>query len=66
MKRSIIVRFKDGSKKELPLSKATLVKSTMPFLHVDQLKDGTFRLVWGESLVKDFSQVEGIDILRVD
>ena len=66
MKRSIVIRMKDGSKKELELSKATLVKSPLPFLNLDQMKDGKWRLIWSESLVSDFSQVVSLEVQRED
>lgn len=64
MKRSVIIKFKDGSSKELELGRATLVKVEKPFLNLEQLKDGKWRLIWSEGLIEDFSQVEGFEIRR--
>lgn len=63
-KRSIIIKYKDGSTKELELSKATLIKTNDQFIRLDQLKDGKWRLIWSEGLIKDFSQVEAFNIQR--
>jgi hypothetical protein len=63
-KRSLVIKYKDGSTKELELSRATLVKTEDQFMRLDQLKDGKWRLVWSEGLIKDFSQVECFDVLR--
>ena len=57
MKRSIVIKFKDGTEKELELSKATGVKVEKGFINLEELKDGTWRLVWNELLIPDFSQV---------
>ena len=65
-KRSIIIKYKDGNTKELELSKATLIKTEDQFMRLDQLKDGTWQLIWSEGLIKDFSQVEYFDIIRKD
>lgn len=65
-KRSLVIKYKDGSIKELELSRATLVKTEDQFMRLDQLKDGTWRLIWSEGLIKDFSQVERFDVLRKD
>jgi hypothetical protein len=64
MKCSLIVRFRDGTKKEFPpISKAT------DSLRFDTLPDGTWQLIYGHSedlLVEDFSRISSFNIHRVD
>jgi hypothetical protein len=64
MKRSIIINFKDGTQKELQLSKATKLNCDASMLHLDKLKDDTWRLIWSKDLIDDFSQVVGFEIRR--
>lgn len=66
MKRSLKINFKDGTSKELIISKATSVKTSKSMFNLDQLKDGTWRMIWDESTIPDFSQVEGFSIVRED
>lgn len=66
MKRSIVLVLKDGTTKELVLSKATAIKAPTGRLNLDELPDGTWRLLWNEDLLKDFSQLERIDIKLED
>jgi len=66
MERSIAIKFKDGSEKELKLSRATLIKTEKQFVNLDQLKDGSWRLIWSEGLIGDFAQVEGFEVRRKD
>ncbi len=62
-----MINFKDGTNKELVLSKATSIKSSKEaMLHLDELTDGTFRLIFSDSLTKDFSIIESFTILRED
>jgi hypothetical protein len=35
-------------------------------LSLDKLKDGTWRLIWSEDLIKDFAAVVGFEIRRED
>jgi hypothetical protein len=64
MKRSIVIEMKDGTRKELELSKATMIKSPLKFLNLEQMKDGKWRLVWSESLIDDFSKVVSLHVQR--
>jgi hypothetical protein len=66
MKREIIIKLKDGSEKRLELSKATKLKMDASLLHLDKLKDGTWRLIWSEDIVDQFSDIDFIDINRED
>lgn len=64
VKRSIVIRFKDGTEKDLILSKATKLMCDASMLHLDNLKDGSWRLIWSKDLADDFSQILGFDIKR--
>lgn len=66
MKRSIVILFTDGSTKELELSKATKLKFDTSMLHLDKLPDGTWRLIFSQDIVKDFSTVDSLYINRED
>jgi len=57
----------NGIDKEIEISKYTVIKnSRFKSLHIDELDDGTFRLIVGEGLVDDLSKVESMEIVRVD
>lgn len=63
MKRAIKL---EGLDKELILSKATAVKTDNMMIHLDQLKDGTWRLIYNSSLIPDFTKLESMIIIRED
>jgi hypothetical protein len=64
MKRSLRLNFKDGSSKELPIAKATSVKTSKQMLNFDQLEDGNWRVIWNETLIPDISQLMNFEIVR--
>ena len=68
MKRSIVIKFQDGTEKVLPISKATSIKSKSDFQTVafEMLQDGTFRLTWTEGLIPDIEQVVAFELRRED
>lgn len=64
MKRSIYI---DGVGKELVLSKATAIKQgkvPKKMIHLDELPDGTWRLIYSEDIVLDWSKVEALRMVR--
>ena len=61
VKRSIKI---DGLGIELDLSKVTAVKTKMNMMHLDQLADGTWWLIYNGNMIPDFSQVNGFTIVR--
>lgn len=65
-KRSLILKFNDGSEKELVISKATMVKLPTGRLNIDEMNDGTYRILWNEELVPDFSKLDRIEVKRED
>jgi len=54
----------EGTGQILELSKATSVKTSQNMIHLDQLPDGTWRLIYNGNLIPDFSKVLGLRILR--
>lgn len=58
-----IVRLK-GTDIELNISKAVAVKTASNMIHFDQLKDGTWRIIYNGNMIPDFSKIESFDIIR--
>jgi len=66
-KRSIIVVKNNGEEnKKLSLSKATLLddESLPGMIHLDELKDGTWRLTFTKKTIGDISTINSLNILR--
>ena len=61
MKRAILI---EGLDQELILSKATAVRTDKQMIHLDQLEDGTWRLIYNSNLIPDFSKVKSFKIIR--
>lgn len=53
-----------GIDKTLQLSKATAVKTNKNMIHLDQLEDGTWRLIYNSNLIPDFSLIKCLEIIR--
>lgn len=63
MRRAIRIK---GTDKELELSKVVSVKTDKQMIHFDQLKDGTWRLIYNGNLIEDISKVKWFEIIRED
>lgn len=63
MRRAIKI---EGLDTELELSKATAVKTDKQMIHLDQLPDGTWRLIYNSKLIPDFTKVQSLTIVRED
>jgi len=50
----------------LELSKATAVKTNNNMIHLDELDDGTWRLIYNGNLIPDFSKIKALTIIRQD
>ena len=48
----------------LELSKATSVKTDNMMIHLDQLSDGSWRLIYNKELIPDFSLIEAFKMIR--
>lgn len=66
LKRAIIIEHDNGTSLELVLSKVTAVKTRQRMIHLDELPDGTWRLIYNSEHIPDISQVLGFNILRED
>ena len=56
----------EGTDEVLILSKATAIKTSKNMIHLDQLDDGTWRLIYNGNMIPDFTKVMGLKILRDD
>lgn len=56
----------EGIDEVLELSKATAIKTDKNMIHLDQLDDGTWRLIYNGNLIPDFTEVKSLKILRED
>lgn len=56
----------EGLDIELELSKVTAIDVTKKMLEIQELPDGTFRLIYSKSLIPDIQKVQGIRIIRED
>lgn len=65
IKRAIKIKMKD-EEKVLELSKATSVRTKKNMIYLDELDDGTWRLIYNENMIKDFSKVLSLDVIRED
>ena len=63
-KRSIRINYKDGSFQDLELSRAASVKTSQSMINIDRMKDGTWRLIYDDNLIPDFTQVVNLEIIR--
>lgn len=66
VQRSIRINFTDGTFKDLKLSRAVSVKTQNEMLNLEMLADGTWRLIWNESLIPDFTKVDNFEVVRDD
>lgn len=53
-----------GTELVLELSKVTAVKTQNNMIHLDQLPDGTWRLIYNGNMIPDFSQIKNFNIIR--
>lgn len=54
----------NGTDITLELSKATAVKTLKNMIHLDQLDDGSWRIIYNSNLIPDFSKVISFEIIR--
>ena len=47
-----------GTDQVLELSKVTAVRTAKNMIHLDQLPDGTWRLIYNSTMIPDFKEVE--------
>ncbi len=56
----------EGIGEVLELSKITAVRTNKNMIHLDQLDDGTWRLIYNSKLIPDFKDVVAFKIIRED
>lgn len=56
----------EGTELVLELSKATAINVDKKMIHLDELEDGTYRLIFSKSLIDDFSKIKSLKIIRED
>ena len=56
----------EGINQVLELSKVTAVKTKNNMIHLDQLEDGTWRLIYNGNMIPDFSVIKSFKIIRED
>ena len=64
VKRSISINLANGESIKLELSKATAINTEKEMIHLDKLPDGSWRLIYNENLIPDFSKVIGFTVDR--
>lgn len=55
-----------GLDKVLELSKATAIKTEKNMIHLDELPDGTWRLIYNANMIPDFTKLISITMVRED
>ena len=53
-----------GTDIELTISKVTAVRTQKKMIHLDELPDGTWRLIYNEIHIPDFTKVKSLNIIR--
>ena len=61
MKRSILI---EGLGIELPLKIVTAVRTDKKMIHLDELPDGSWRLIYNSKMIPEIQDVEGFKIVR--
>ncbi len=56
----------EGTDLVLELSKATAIQGKKRMIHLDELDDGTWRLIFSKDLISDFSEIKSLKIIRED
>lgn len=53
-----------GTDLVLELSKVTAIKTDKKMIHLDELPDGTWRLIYNGNMIPDFTKIEVMEIIR--
>lgn len=65
VKRSIFVECSDEEDSFiLELSKVTAVKTKQKMIHLDELPDGSWRLIYNSDHIPDFTKIQSLKIVR--
>lgn len=63
MKRALRLK---GIGIDLELSKVVSVKIKKRMINIEELDDGTWRLIYTDSMIPDFTKLEAFEIVRND
>lgn len=55
-----------GTDTVLELSKVTMIRTDKQMINLDQLPDGTWRLIYSAETIPDITKVEAFKIVRSD
>lgn len=66
MKRTLRINFNnDEAPRDLEISKAAYINADVKTLmQLEQLKDGTYRLIFTRNLIEDFSKIKSFEMIR--
>ena len=67
--RTMRLNFNNGSYKDLEIAFGVSMKSkgeNDSRIYLEQLDDGRYRLVWSENLMKEFSSLDNMQMIRTD
>ena len=68
VKRAIEIAFDDGTTKELVITKAAALHLSdgLGRIYLEQMNDGTWRLVYDGDLIPNFTKVKSFNVIRED
>jgi len=65
-KRTLKINLLEGDPIELEIGKIVELKTSQPAIYIEKMKDGKFRLTYDVSIIPDFSNVQNIEVIRVN
>lgn len=54
----------EGLDVDLEISKATATKTSKNFIYLDELPDGTWRIIWNSKMIPDFTKLTAMRVIR--
>ena len=60
------LRFNGADIPDIEISKVSVIKKGKNMFYLDQLDDGTYRLVYSLDMIPDLTKVNNIEIIRED
>lgn len=66
-KRAMRIHMMDGSFKDLSITQAVSMKTSKENdsrIYLEQLNDGSYRLLWSEDIVPEFKDIKGLEVIR--
>lgn len=65
-KRILKINLFEGDPIELEIGKAIELRTQQPAIYVEKMKDGKYRLAYDVAVIPDFSNVQNIEVVRID